>query len=66
MPVPQDMREGNSWPTEQPNVKFLLHMISESKSKDAFLEFPCFLYDPTDIGQFDISFLILTKTSLYI
>ena len=40
-------------------------IVSEAEV-DAFLEFPCFLYDPTNIGQFDISFLCSTKTSLYI
>ena len=26
---------------------------------DILLEFPCFLYDPTDTGQFDLWFLYL-------
>ena len=26
---------------------------------DVLLEFPCFLYDPTDTGQFDLWFLFL-------
>ena len=33
---------------------------------DAFLEFPCFLYDPTDVGNSISGSTAFSKSSLYI
>ena len=33
---------------------------------DVFLEFPCFLYDPTDVGNLISGSSALSKSSLYI
>ena len=33
---------------------------------DAFLEFPCFFYDPTDVGNLISGFSAFSKTSLNI
>ena len=33
---------------------------------DVFLEFPCFFYDPTDVGNIISGYSAFTKSSLYI
>ena len=40
-------------------------VVSEAEVDD-FLEFPCFLHDPTNIGNLISGSSVLTKTSLYI
>ena len=37
-----------------------------SEEVDVFLEFPCFLYDPTDIGNLISQTSAFSKSSLYI
>ena len=36
------------------------------KRKDVFLEFPCFLYDPMDVGNLISGSFAFSKPSLYI
>ena len=33
---------------------------------DVFMEFPCFFYDPTDVGNLTTGFSAFSKSSLYI
>ena len=33
---------------------------------DVFLEFPCFLYDPTDVGNMTFGFSTFSKFNLYL
>ena len=39
------------------------HVVNEA---DLFLEFPCFFYDPTDVGNLTSSSSAFSKSSLYI
>ena len=41
------------------------HIVNEADI-DVFLEFPCFLYDPTNIGDLITGFSAFSKSSLYI
>ena len=40
-------------------------IVNEAKV-DVFLEFPCFLHDPTNVGNLISGFSALSKASLYI
>ena len=42
-----------------------LSLVSESEV-DVFLEFPCFFYDPTDVGSLIAGSSTFSKSSLYI
>ena len=39
-------------------------VVNEAKA-DVFLEFPCFLYDPTDVGNLIFGSSTFSKSSLY-
>ena len=41
------------------------HIVNEADI-DVFLEFPCFLYDPTNVGDLITGFSAFSKFSLYI
>ena len=41
------------------------HIVNEAEV-DVFLEFPCFLYDPTDVGSLISDSPAFSKPSLYI
>ena len=40
-------------------------VVNEAKV-DAFVEFPCFLYDPMDVGNLISGFSAFSKPSLYV
>ena len=49
----------------------LIHTIKgfstvNEEEVDIFLEFPCFFYDPTDVGNFISGSSAFSKSSLYI
>ena len=50
---------------------FLIHIVKGFRvvteaEADVFLEFPCFFYDPTDVGNLTTGFSAFSKSSLYI
>jgi len=46
--------------------KAMTNLDSMLKSRDVFLDFPCFFYDPTDVGNLISGSFAFSKTSLYI
>ena len=61
---PQDRKEANR--TERLNNNPTQGFCVSEAEVDAFLEFPCFLQDPMNIGSLISGSSVLTKTSLYI
>ena len=62
---PQDRKEANRTERLNNDTTAKGFCISEAEV-DAFLEFPCFLHDPMNIGNLISGSSVLTKTSLYI
>ena len=47
---------------------FVIHTVkgfSIANEADVFMEFPCFFYDPTEVGNFISGSSVLSKSNLY-
>ena len=47
-------------------IHTVIGMVVNESEVDIYLEFPCFFYDPTDVGNLISYFSAFSKSSLYI
>ena len=54
------------WPGIPISLRIFQFVVVHTGAMDIFLEFSCFFYEPTDVGNFISSSFAFTKYSVYI